>query len=42
MSEAKVKAIQYGVDHVGKHIKATKKQYFWALSIAGRYLQLIL
>lgn len=42
MSEHQVTALRYEVEQVGKHIKSTKKRYFWALSIGPRCYNFIL
>lgn len=42
MSEAKVRALKYEVAEVGKHIKASKKRYFWSLSIGDRFYNFLL
>jgi hypothetical protein len=36
MSESKLRALAFQVVEVGKHVKSSKKRYFWAVSIGPR------
>lgn len=33
MSERKVRALRYEAVEVGRHLKSSKKRYFWSLAI---------
>lgn len=42
MSNSEVRAIAYQVVDVGKHVKFSKKRYFWAVSIGPRCYNFVL
>lgn len=42
MSDSKVRALAYEVVDVGKHLKFSKKRYFWAVSIGPRCYNFVL
>lgn len=35
MSESTIKALNYLVEDVGKHLKSSKKRYLWKFSLSG-------
>jgi uncharacterized membrane protein len=42
MSESRVRALKFEVVDVGRHIKSSKKRYFWSLSIGERFYNFLL
>ncbi len=42
MSEAKVRALKYEVEDVGRHIKGSKRRFLWVASIGERVYNFVL